>query len=161
MRAIKRRYLFPDGSNYPIIESDRAGMVLLVKQDDVAQAERHDPMNCALARCAERIGAEKAFIAGTVAYVVLPYEGELVAMKYGVPPKTRRAIHAFDETGEMPAEGFVLGALGKSNSAASKKVRNANRPASQKQWRGQTGGNREDLRTYRHLTGHVRTKEDE
>ena len=158
MKAIKRRYQFPDGSNYPIVEAS-SGMILLVTQEDVVHAERHSPENCALAQCAVRIGATKAFIAGTIAYVVMPYKGRDVAMKFSVPIPTQRAIKHFDETGECPAEGFVLSKLHKGDNAASKKAWNDGRSPEQRRWtkkRGEVGDRQ--LRTYRHLTGQVHTK---
>ena len=162
MKRSSRRYSFPDGSNYPIVESS-VGMILPMTESDVVRGTTHNPYECALAQCAMRVGAEKAFIAGTVAYVVMTYKGEKVAMRFEVPPHTRRAIKHFDETDgrEFPPEGFVLNKLKPSKSSAVKKVYNASRPPEQRKWGGTKKGAREELRTYRYLTGQVRTIEDE
>ncbi len=165
MKKNKRRYQFPDGSNYPIVESS-VGMILPVLERDVAAAEQHNPEACALAQCAIRIGAMKAFIAGTVAYVVMPYKGELVAMRFVIPQATQRAIKNFDETGVCPAEGFVLQKVNHTRKSENKKVYNDSRTLEQRRWTGRRGkksgeqGDR-DLRTYRHLTGQVHTTPDD
>jgi len=158
MQKVHRKFVFPDGERYPIFESKRAGMVLLTTAADAALAERHDPYRCVLAQCAIRTGAEKAFIAGTVAYIVMPMDGELCAVKFQVPERTRAAINLFDEKGIMPPGGFELIALKNGQTQKGRKAINANRKPQQEPKRRNRS---HALRTYRHLTGHVQTREDD
>jgi hypothetical protein len=160
MKKNRRRYMFPDGTNYPIVESTKVGMTLMVQQRDVEHASRKNPEACAVAQCALRMGALKAYIAGTVAYVVMKFKGELVAIKYRVPYATQQAIKTFDKKGTFPEDGFVLGPLENSRTHKVKAEANAKRTPEQRRWGGKTRGVRADLRTYRHLSGHVRTTAD-
>ena len=161
MKKNHRRYQFPDGSNYPIVEATEAGMILMAQECDVLKATPKSPTECALAQCAMRMGAEKAYIAGSVAYIVLPWKGgELVAVKQSVPARTQKAIKLFDETGYMPPEGFVLAPLAKSRTRKVKAIENGRRTVEQRKGGGRSRGIRDEVRTYRHLTGHVRTVED-
>jgi len=160
MKRNHRRYRFPDGSNYAIVEASN-GLTLPVQTADVKKGVTHDPEHCALAVCAERMGFERAFVAGTVAYVVMPFDGETVAVKYTIPTRTRRAIKLFDETGGMPAEGFMFAALQRNVKSAEKKKANAKRKGSELRWTGKTGGDREALRSWRYLTGQVHTTPDD
>ncbi len=157
LRKNHRRYVFPDGSNYPIAEATEEGMTLIVKKQDILRASRKNPQSCAIAQCAMRMGATKAFIAGTVAYVVMPLKGEQVAIKYSVPDQTRKDIKSFDENGTFPQGGFVLRRLEKHRTREGKRKQNEKRTPEQRKWTGKKGGIRSPLRTYRHLTGHVRT----
>ncbi len=160
MKKNRRRYVFPDGTNFPIMEATKEGMVLIVKPEDVAHAARKNPECCAVAQCAMRMGARKAYIAGTVAYVVMPFKGEDVAIKYRVPGATQQAIKAFDEKGVFPPGGFILRRLEKSRTREVKAKANAKRTKRQKRWGGPAKGVKPNLRTYRHLSGHVHTIDD-
>ncbi len=164
MKRIKRRYRFPDGSNYPILESTNTGTLVLVTDEDCQVATRKDPTACALAQAAIRMGYEKAFIAGTVAYLVTRVKGEDVAIKYTVPIRTQAAIKEFDETGISSAEGYQLRPLSRHATSAAKKRRNDKRTTEQVRAYTKTQKERSkerarvgDLRTFRHLSGHVRT----
>ena len=160
MRKNRRRYLFPDGNDYPVVESTSSGMLLMVDKIDVYRATPKNPNECALAQCAVRMGAKQAFIAGSVAYVVMQRDGEDVAVKFSIPARTQRAIKRFDETGEMPTEGFELTKLHPAATARAKKAANAKRSVDKRKWTGKNGGAGRDLRTYRYLTGHVHTSSD-
>jgi AraC-like DNA-binding protein len=159
----KRRYQFPDGMNYPILEARKVGTMILVKDCDVDSAERRNPTACAIAKAAERMGYERAYIAGTVAYLVTTVQGEKVAIKYNVPRQTRAQIKHFDETGEMPEEGFVLRPLHNGQTHQAWKERSRKPEAKSKQRARQRRYAKEgkigerDLRTFRHLSGQVRT----
>ena len=155
MKKVTRKYVFPDGERYPIIESTRAGIMLLATDEDVEKAEPHNPYGCVLAQCAIRNGAHRAFIAGTIAYLVMPIDGELCAVKFQVPERTKAAIIRYDEKGEMPTEGFELTALKKGQTQAHRKILNAKRKPHQPR-----GIQSHALRTYRHLSGHVQTRDD-
>jgi hypothetical protein len=159
MKKLQRRYVFPDGERYPIVESDKQGMMLLATQEDVDKAERHDPYACVLAQCAIRSGAKRAFIAGTVAYLVMPHRGELCAFKFTVPPSTQKAIQEFDANGYMPAEGFILSPLSRHSTQDAKKVNNARRPSRSLKWKPKKDKSVPPPRTYRFLSGHVQTDE--
>lgn len=162
MKKNDRMYEAPDGELYPIRESTKNGMILLTTAEDVAKADRHDPHTCVLAQCAIRSGAKEAFIAGTVAYIVMPFEGEMSAVKFQVPVRTRAAIISFDETGEMPSSGFELAPLRPSYTSSVKRVENARRKTRTKHKAPRpAAGIRHDLRTYRHLSGHVHTQGNE
>lgn len=159
----KRRYQFPDGTNYPILEARKVGTMILVKECDVEVAERKNPTACAIAKAAERMGYERAYIAGTVAYLVTTVQGEKVAIKYNVPRQTRVQIKNFDETGEMPEEGFVLRPLhnGQTHQAWRERKRSPEgkeRERARRQRYAKEGRvGKRDLRTFRHLSGQVKT----
>ena len=165
----QRRYQFADGSNYPIRES-KESWLLLPTVEDREKGTARDPEHCALAQCAIRNGAKRAYIAGTVAYVVIVEKGEEVAIKFSVPVATRGAIKTYDESeGEVfPTEGFKLGPLYRHQTAEGKREWNATRTPEQRKWTGKkskkqggdTDGGR-DLRTYRYLTGQVHTTADQ
>lgn len=163
MTRPKRRYQFPDGENYPILEARKIGTMILVKDCDVEVAERKNPVACAIAKAAERMGYERAYIAGTVAYLVTTMNGEKVAVKYNVPKQTRAQIKRFDETGEMPPEGFVLRPLHNGQTHAAKRSRQRSpegierRRERQKLYKSGLRKGERDLRTFRHLSGQVKT----
>ena len=94
--------------NYRVVVADTP-IVVDVTQEDIDHAIPLDPRNCAIAESCRRLGAREAVIGATVAYVVTQLaSGEIVAMKYGVPKATRRAIDRFDISGVMPRKGFRL-----------------------------------------------------
>lgn len=162
MKRNHRRYRFPDGRYYPVVESTKSGIVLLATEQDVAHATPKNPTECVLAQCAIRMGAVEAFIAGTCAYIAMPFQGEVCAIKFRIPLPTQRAIKHFDETGEMPAEGFILAPCPNHMTSAAKKIANARRTDEQKKrWskKPRPGDERRfEFRTWRHLTGHVYTE---
>lgn len=160
MKKNRRRYVFPDGTNYPIVEATKVGITLIVKPRDIERASRKNPETCAVAQCAIRMGARKAYIAGTVAYLVMKLKGELVAVKYRVPSVTQEAIKTFDKKGTFPEGGFTFSPLENSRTREVKAEANAKRTPEQRRWGGKTRGVRPALRTYRHLSGHVRTIAD-
>ena len=155
---VRRRYRFPNGHEYPVLES-REGIYIRVLATDLRKAKKKDPGGCAIAVAARRAcGSPDAFIAGTVAYIVMPIDGVKVAVRFSVPVSTREAIKKFDRTGKMPAEGFRLKPLEKSRRAVNKKKANDRRPAGQRRWKPSAArkARRDSLRTYRYMTGHVR-----
>jgi hypothetical protein len=167
MKKNKRRYQFPDGSNYPIVESTDSGTLIVVQEQDCEYAIKRDPTACAIAQAAVRMGYERAFIAGTVAYLVTTVKGEQVAMKFSVPERTRKAIKEFDETGEMPPEGFVLNRLHPHQTRVNKQIANGKRTPEQRKWSNERrrqrklrGSNAYELRTFRYLSGQVHTLAD-
>lgn len=161
LKKTNRVYQFPGGKEYPIRESN-ASTLVKVNKGDLKGAIRRSPYDCAIAKAFKRaFNSPNVMISGTVAYVVTKVRGQEVALKFSVDEHTREAVKEFDEKGTMADDGYRLAPMYPSQSMAAQRIKNRNKKAKARGW-GHKSRKCETHRktTWRHLTGHVRTRRE-
>lgn len=99
-----------EGERYPIVDAAYGSRILIhVTAADIACAIPLDENKCALAQAWMRqTDTPVAMIGVDKAYLLTRVKGRMVALRCQVPAETTAAIQHFDETGEMPDDGFWL-----------------------------------------------------
>ena len=107
-KASRSIWRAPNGQDYPL-EDAKNGILATITEADISCAVGGNPCECAIAQSFKRAAASPEVLIGrSIAYVVVRQDGEEKALRFRVPPATRRAIDHFDTHGDMPAETLKL-----------------------------------------------------
>jgi len=94
--------------SWPVKEKIKQTIVLMPNKQDIKTAKRQDPRACALHNAACRMfDIPNCAIGGRWAYIPQRDKtGKYYIARMQAAAETRKAIHKFDKTGEMPEGGF-------------------------------------------------------
>ena len=95
-------------ANWPIKENIKHEILIMPNANDIKTANKKNPKSCALANAACRLfNVPHAAIGGRWAYIPQrDSNGKHYIARMQTSSATERAIRKFDETGEMPENGF-------------------------------------------------------
>jgi hypothetical protein len=96
--------------SWPIRENIKHSIILMPTKRDIQKAKKMDPRACALHNAACRMfDIPNCAIGGRTAYIPQRNEkGNYYIARVEAPISTRKAIHKFDQTGEIPLGGFIV-----------------------------------------------------
>lgn len=110
-KVAKRHWNAPDGHTYRLVDAT-ADFIVHVEPADRIGAIQKNIWECVLAHALRRTThATIAMVGADKTYVPMKINGEWVAMRFKNPAATRRAHDHYDNTGEMPDEGFLFCAI--------------------------------------------------